>query len=156
MWVAEQGPEEDKVYNIVQRARAGDSDAFGELYDSYHGRVLGLCRWLLDKQADAEDAAADVFLKVQRALASYDPFLPFLWWLLSVTSHHCVDRLRRRRLEARLFADEDMAATVSTGAQPCPLSEILNDEQRRRVRELIDRLPERYRLAGSCNQKCAT
>ena len=87
-----------------------------------------------------------MFLKLQRALASYDPSRPLLWWLLSVASHYCVDRLRRRRLQGRLFAAEHVPTTVPEGPEASPFSQVLNGEQQRRLREQIDRLPEHYRF----------
>ncbi|MFQ5817650.1 MAG: RNA polymerase sigma factor [Terriglobia bacterium] len=138
--------EDARLRAVVERARGGEHDAFGELYNSYYHWVLGRCRRLLGRQEDAEDAAAEVFVKIQCALVSHNPSLPFLPWLLSVASHHSIDRLRRREVEARLFAAEDVTATVPEGAEASPLSQVLNGEQRQRVRELVDRLPDHYRF----------
>ncbi len=136
-----------RVGDVVQRACGGDPEAFGELYTSFYQRVLGLCRRLLSRQEDAEDAAAEVFLKMQVALASYDPSLPFSRWLLSVARHHCVDKLRRRKLEERLFAAEDVTPTIPDRPESSPLLQVLSLERRRRIREQINRLPTHYRFA---------
>jgi RNA polymerase sigma-70 factor (ECF subfamily) len=136
-----------RVGDVVQRACGGDPEALGELYTLFYQRVLGLCRRFLSRQEDAEDATAEVFLKMQVALASYDPSLPFSRWLLSVANHHCVDKLRRRKLEGRLFAAEDVTPTIPDRPEYSPLSQVLSHERRRRICKQINRLPTHYRFA---------
>lgn len=138
------------VVEAVERARRGDQAGLAELYAEFGRRVLGLCRQLLGSPEAAEDARSEVFLRLPRALERYDVSLPFDRWLLSVTSHHCLDVLRRRRLESRLFAadlDETDSASVGSEPAPSPLAAVLSDEGRARVRAALLRLPERYRVS---------
>jgi RNA polymerase sigma-70 factor, ECF subfamily len=138
------------VAEAVERTRDGDREALAGLYQAFGARVLGLCRHLLGSPQAAEDARSEVFLRLPRAIGRYDSALPFDRWLLSVTSHHCLDVLRRRRLEARLFAselDEAAGEPVGSAAGPSPLGAVLTEEGRTRVREALLRLPERYRVA---------
>ena len=139
-----------EVAEAVERARRGEREGFAELYEVFGRRVLGLCRHLLGSLEAAEDARSDVFLRLPRAIGRYDPALPFERWLLSVTSYHCLDLLRRRRLESRLFASEwQETYSVSVGSEsgPSPLAALLTDEGRERVRDALPRLPERYRVS---------
>src|SRR5262245_57282563 len=78
--------------------------AFGDLYGAYAEDVGRLCRRLLGPGDEMEDARAEVFFRAQQALASYDAARPFRRWLLAIAAHHCLDRLRRRHIEGRLFA----------------------------------------------------
>jgi RNA polymerase sigma-70 factor, ECF subfamily len=138
------------VVEAVERARRGDQAGLADLYAEFGRRVLGLCRQLLGSPEAAEDARSEVFLRLPRALERYDQGLPFDRWLLSVTSHHCLDVLRRRRLESRLFAadlDETDSASVGSEPSPSPLAAVLSAEGRARVREALLRLPERYRVS---------
>jgi RNA polymerase sigma-70 factor, ECF subfamily len=138
-----------EMTDAVTRARRGDPDGLADLYEAFGPRVLGLCRHLLGSAEAAEDARSEVFLRLPRAIATYDPARPFDHWLLSVTSHHCLDVLRRRRLESRLFLGEleDTDPRVA-GREPgpSPLAAVLTDEGRGRVRDALLRLPERYRV----------
>jgi RNA polymerase sigma-70 factor, ECF subfamily len=139
-----------EMAEAVERARRGDREGFAEIYEAFSRRVLGLCRHLLGSPDAAEDARSDVFLRLPRALDRYDPALPFDRWLLSVTSHHCLDILRRRRLETRLFAaewEETDSAALGSESDPSPLATVLTDEGRGRVRDALLRLPERYRVS---------
>lgn len=82
--------------SVIERARAHDSEALGEIYRHYARRVFGLCRHMLDSRETAEDATNDVFLKLQRSIMSYDGSIPFPRWLLRVASNQCIDVLRRQ------------------------------------------------------------
>ena len=114
-----------EMAEAVERARRGEREGFTEIYEAYGRRVLGLCRHLLGSPDAAQDA-------------------------LSVTSHHCLDILRRRRLESRLFAaewEETDSAALGSESDPSPLATVLTDEGRGRVRDALLRLPERYRVS---------
>ncbi len=140
------GNTETHLRQLASWARAGDSEAFGALYQSCHRRVLGLCRRLLLRQEDAEDAAADVFLKLRQNLDRYDPSLPFLPWLLTVTAHQSLDLLRRRNSYARHVASDESFLRVSEEPGPSPLAHFLSGEQRQQLRRQVERLPDHYRV----------
>jgi RNA polymerase sigma-70 factor, ECF subfamily len=136
--------------DTLERARHGDREGLAELYRAFGPRVLGLCRHLLGSPEAAEDARSDVFSRLPQVIDRYDPALSFERWLLSVASHRCLDLLRRRRLESRLFASElDEVDDRAVGGEPgpSPLGVVLTDEVRERVRAALLRLPERYRVA---------
>lgn len=138
--------DEATLQAALRQARAGEAEAFAALYKNYSRRVFGLCRHLLGSTEAAEDATNEVFLRAQRAMSSYDSALPFPRWLLSIASHYCVDQLRRRRLERRLFEPEVGEEQEPAGKQPSPLAAVLAGEDRAHVRAALDGLPERYRL----------
>jgi RNA polymerase sigma-70 factor (ECF subfamily) len=140
--------EESELLAVVHRARQGDAEAFADLYQRFARRVFGLCRHMLGSTQAAEDAVSEVFLRLQRSMQSYDASLPFPRWLLSVASHYCVDLLRRRRVERRLFATDEAAMEgedQEAAKSPSPLSEALAMERQERLRTAIARLPDRYR-----------
>ena len=134
---------------VVQRAGRGELEAFAELYRQFGRRVFGLCRHMLGSAEAAEDARSEVFVRVQRTINSYDSSLPFSRWLLSVASHYCVDVLRRRQVETRLFVPEEAAPPTGSegiGTGPSPLGQVLLEERQAEIREAITRLPDQYRI----------
>src|SRR4051812_44102553 len=76
---------------------------FTAIYQSQHGRVLRLCRYLLNSLDAAEDAAHEVFLRAQARISTYDPSLPLSSWLSGIATNYCIDVLRRRGTERRIF-----------------------------------------------------
>jgi RNA polymerase sigma-70 factor (ECF subfamily) len=93
--------------NWVRRARAGDEAAFTALVEVYQAPIYNLCYRMLGEAGEAEDAAQETFLRAYSQLGSYDPGRSFKTWLFSIGSHHCIDRLRKRRL-TWLSLDDDL------------------------------------------------
>lgn len=99
----------------VQLALKGDDLAFASLVEAFQGPVFNLCYRMLSDPAEAEDAAQESFLRAHQHLHRYDPERKFATWLLSIASHYCIDRLRRRRL--KLIPLEDLRRGYE-GANP--------------------------------------
>ena len=137
---------EARIQGQLERARAGDAAAFGELFRSFEPDVGRLCTRLLGSPTDAEDATSEAFLRARQALEGYDPARSFRTWLLSIAAHHCVDRLRRRNLERRLFETRDLDADELVGPGPSPLQGALRSESRREVVAAIGSLDDDYRV----------
>ncbi|HEX5482856.1 MAG TPA: RNA polymerase sigma factor [Terriglobia bacterium] len=129
----------------VLNTQTGNPDGYADLYEQFHPRVLRLCSHLLGSRDDAEDASSEVFARLPRAMGTYNRARPFSSWLSGVTSHYCVDVLRKRRSEQRVFVPADPEWPEPAGAGRSPLEELLLNEERATVREAIARLPERYR-----------
>ena len=138
--------DEARLQMVISRAIDDDAEALGELYQLFRTRVLGLCRHLLGRPEDAEDAASEVFTRLPKSIKSYQTSQPFPRWLLSVASHYCVDRLRRRQLEQRLFQAEPAEALPLPVQEASPLQQVIDDEGRDKVQQAIARLPELYRV----------
>jgi RNA polymerase sigma-70 factor (ECF subfamily) len=134
--------------SVIERAQGHDAEALGEIHHRYVGRVFGLCRYLLDSRESAEDATGEVFLKLQRSIASYDGSIPFPRWLLRVAGNQCIDVLRRRRRERQVMVEvEDGAAAIeATSLEPSPLNTVIRMAEREQVQAAIARLPENYRV----------
>jgi len=136
----------DQEREWILRAREGDAEAFIQLVEAYQTPVYNLAYRMLGNSVEAEDAAQETFIRVCTRLDTYDVNRKFSSWLLSIASHYCIDRLRRRRMT--LLSLEDVAFTghlVSDMGQP---EEVMaRDEKEAQVRQLLDALPEDYRAA---------
>ena len=106
--------------------------------------VLRLCRRMLGHAHDAEEARSETFLRAQQAAASWDG-RPLRAWLLGIASHHCIDRLRRRALEGRLFDASDLDAGELPAAAPSPLTLLLARERSTQLEAALAELPDKFR-----------
>ena len=133
---------------VIERARGHDNEALAEIYRRFVRRVFGLCRYMLHSRESAEDATSEVFLKLQRAIESYDGSTLFPKWLLRVAGNQCIDVLRRRQRGRKVIVEsEDGAAVIeAASSEPSPLGAVISKEERATVRDTIARLPENYRL----------
>src|SRR5215831_5095718 len=120
---------------------------FADIYRAHYRRVFGLCRYLLNSFDAAEDATHEVFLRAQRKLDTYDPSLPFSSWLSGIATNHCIDLLRRKTTEKRIFELDAADGTVSApSAMLSPLNELVAAERGDKVRRALSQLPEKYRV----------
>lgn len=119
--------------------------SFEALYRDQEEAVRRLCRRMLGDEA-ARDASQEVFLRARRGFDGWDPSRSFRSWLLAVAGHHCVDQLRRRGVEARIFDRRDFEAEDLRSPGRSPLREAVHAQERGRLLEAIDALPRKYRL----------
>ena len=119
---------------------------FETLYRDHYRRVFGLCRRLLGRSVQAEDAAQEVFVRAYRALDRYDTHQPFAGWILSIASNYCVDVLRSRARDGRLFDDVDTEVDALESTAPAVLDALVDAERSAQVRDAIAALPDKYRL----------
>jgi RNA polymerase sigma-70 factor (ECF subfamily) len=102
---------------------------------------------MLGNSAEAEDAAQEAFLRAYTHLRSYDPNRPFRSWMLSIASHYCIDRLRRRRI-TWLPLEEEFAEPVRMASQtPNPENAASQREQEEQIQELLGTLSPTDRAA---------
>jgi RNA polymerase sigma-70 factor (ECF subfamily) len=139
--------EEGAIRLLVERARRGESEALGELFREFRPDVLRLCTRLLGS-IDAEDAVNEAFQRAQHRVGSYDPTQPFRRWLLSIAAHHCIDCLRRRDVEKRIFEPDqgsDPGVDGHAANASSALEGLVRAERQATVQAALDRLPDRYR-----------
>lgn len=129
----------------VEAARLGDRLAFGRLVEAYQRPVYGLAYRMLGQATDAEDAAQEAFMKAYRALGSYDPGRSFATWLLSITAHHCIDRIRRRRPEPQSIEDLPPWRGIAASG-PDPERSAIDGERADWIAGLLAHLSETDRL----------
>jgi RNA polymerase sigma-70 factor (ECF subfamily) len=119
---------------------------FGALYEQHFRRVRGLCRHLLGSAERAEDAAQEAFVRAYRSLAHYDESTSFSAWVMSIARNHCLDLLRRRSRERRLFGVEAEETEAIEAEGPDALGAVLGAERAAAVNAAVAELPERYRV----------
>ncbi len=78
---------------LVESARRGDAAAWRQLIRRHTPMVHRLSARMLGAGADAEDACQEAFMKMHRAIDSYDTARPLGPWLGRITYHVCLKRL---------------------------------------------------------------
>lgn len=131
---------------LVAAVASGDMTAAGELIARHSDRIFAIgFRMLSDRQL-AEDLTQDVFFKVWKNAAKWEPGRAlFSTWLHRVTVNLCYDHLRKRR-EVKI---EDLPQMQQDNPDPGPgVDEALEEKlMSARIRSALDALPERQRAA---------
>jgi RNA polymerase sigma-70 factor (ECF subfamily) len=136
---------EDQELLWLEQARRGDQAAFSHLVEAYQRPVYNLCYRMLGNAPEAEDAAQETFVRMYTKLHTYQPDRKLSSWVLSIASHYCIDRLRRRRGQW-LSLDEEPMATTLPSKNRGPEDLALRAESRDEVQRLVDMLPAAYRV----------
>lgn len=124
---------------LVDRAKSGDADAFGALYDRFQPEIL---RYLVIRVRDqdvAEDLAQQVFLKAWQAIPRYEHRgAPFRAWLYRMAHNQMVDYFRTRRPSTDL---EGVDLPEESEAEDLVLAAEMNEA----LRAAMERLSEDHR-----------
>src|ERR1019366_5174770 len=142
MNLAEQASDRERI----AQARAGNAEAWGELYRQYAPAIFRFCRRTMPTREDAEDATMDIFIKVRQKLGQYDSSRPFSAWLYTVAANHCWDLLRRRRVRQDLETGEIENMPLEH-PDPGQLEQLIEHRTSQQVRRAMDQLPARARMA---------
>ncbi|MDX5367023.1 MAG: RNA polymerase sigma factor [Alphaproteobacteria bacterium] len=135
----QEAPDDELVAAVAQ----GDGQACAVLMERHLGRIVALARRMMGNQADAEEIAQEVFLRVWTNAGKWEPGrAQFGTWLHRVAANLCLDRLRRQRSTVDI---DDLPDLVS--AEPGPDRRLEADELAARVEAALQELPERQRAA---------
>jgi RNA polymerase sigma-70 factor (ECF subfamily) len=137
-------PQDPDDTELVRRAREGDRKALDALVGRHQGVVYRFLLGFLKDEDQAADATQDTFLKALGRLEGFRGESSFRTWLLAVARNEALGIIRShsRRREDALFGAEQ----VEDG-EMAPDEKSVRDEEIRRIRAALDRLPEKQRLS---------
>jgi RNA polymerase sigma-70 factor, ECF subfamily len=139
-------PGKTEPTEAIARARAGDGDAWGELYREYAPAMFRFCRRALPTREDAEDATMEIFMKLRDKLVQYDETRSFSAWLYKVAANHCWDLLRRRKIRQDKET-EDVETVPLEHPDPNQLDRMIEQSTSDEVRKALGKLGPRARMA---------
>jgi RNA polymerase sigma-70 factor (ECF subfamily) len=139
-------PGTTEAREVIARAKAGDAEAWGELYRQHAPAIFRFCRRALPTREDAEDATMEVFMKVREKLGQYDASRPFTAWLYRVAANHCWDMLRRRKIRQDKETEEVDELPLEH-PDPNQLERLIEQRTSEEVRKALEKLGTRARMA---------
>ena len=128
---------------LVLQAQAGNSEAFGQLYDAYMERIYRFVYFRVEDQQTAEDITSQVFLK---AWSNLDRFqfsrTPYLAWLYTIAHNAVIDHYRTRKVTTALddvqlsqpdhseLVENEIDLTVEMKSVKTALQSLTDDQQK--------------------------
>ena len=113
------------VAMLVRRCIAGDAAAWEEIVQSYNRRIYNICYRFAGSSDDAEDLTQEVFIRMYRTLATYDPSKgAFVTWVTTITRNLLVDHFRKSKQDRMT---DSIDTTTSEHEHVLPLSEQIPD-----------------------------
>jgi RNA polymerase sigma-70 factor (ECF subfamily) len=127
----------------IARALSGDSAAREEclrgIWRDFYPRLVVFVR-TFDRRMreEAEDLVQEIMEKVFRGMDSYDPSFGFSTWVFSIARNHCVDRLRRLRIEPGTTSLWDLPDSSQPTGSSTPESALLVEDGEARIASFME------------------
>jgi len=133
---------------LIEECLAGDQAAWEVIVRQHWRKVFNLAYKFVGRHDEAEDLTQDIFLKIFKALATFDRRANFQTWIISISRNLCIDHYRSVRKE-RETIDREVDPGQLSPASPdqSPYAAL---EQRDRVellRQAMATLPPSLRTA---------
>jgi RNA polymerase sigma-70 factor (ECF subfamily) len=132
---------------LMVAVREGDEEAFHKLFQMHAARLVAYADRFFRNRAQSEEIVQEVFLRIWRARARYEPNAKFTTWMYTIASRACLNELRRagrRRGEESL----DEGRQVEDSAGPARPDRAMEAAQvRDAIQQSLAGMPDNQRSA---------
>lgn len=136
---------------LMLRVKEGDEPSFALLLHRFRLPVYQFLYRMVGSAAIAEELAQEVFLRIYRARASYEPSAKFTTWLYRISTHLALNYLRdsqRERTHLRLDETPGDGKPLEIATKDPSIEDKLAGASRiERIRQAVNELPEKQRIA---------
>lgn len=130
--------------HLLQRIAQQDQTAMSLLYDRYARPLYSLAFKMLGTAEEAEEVVLDVFCQVWKSAQRYDISRGRVdTWMFLMLRSRALDRLRKRKRQAKAVVVSTLEAQVQAAPQPDEV--LLMRERRDQVQAALDQLPSEQR-----------
>ena len=140
--------ESPEITVLVERAKSGDAEAFGDLMRLYERRVIALGIQMGLSRDDALDACQDAFVNVFRYIGRFRSGNAFFKWLYRISIHAVYDHLRMNRRPGVVSLEEVGSGEVESlrDGAPSSLRQAESADLARKLMASLDRLSRQERI----------
>lgn len=137
---------------LVERAQAGDGEAFGELMQRYERKIYRLAKNITQNDQDAEDVLQDAFLKAYEHLSGFQRNSKFYTWIVRIAVNEALMRLRKRKGDRSVPLDEPIDTGEETVNREIavwddnPEQQFSQEEYQRILTDAVESLKPDFRI----------
>ena len=129
-------------YELVEKLRRGDTEAFDRLFKRYGDRLYGFALSYLKSKEETEELVQDVFLKIWENRKNLKKESSLKAYLFTIAYHNMCKIFRRKQIHAKFLEEKD-GTENATFNQEEQLEYKATLEQ---IEQLIDKLPEKQKI----------
>jgi|GEM_PF-471110 len=138
----------EKLIGLIIQAQQGNQDAFEQLCHEKGQSILYICIQTMGNLHDGEDAAQEVFIRMQKGIKTLQEPKAFSGWLHKLIINTCRDMGRKKMKDKYNTSIEDMGDIfIDENETFIPQGYLEIEEKRNRLLDIIDGLPKNYRLS---------
>ena len=133
---------------LLRRAQRGDPDAFEQLMTPLEKLIWRVCWHYTGDRENASDCGQEAMIRIWRGLGNYRGDCAFETWVYRIAANCCMDYLRKKKRDR----SESIEPMKEQGFDPPDPKagveeQVTAEEEKRRLRECIARLPQEQQEA---------
>jgi RNA polymerase sigma-70 factor (ECF subfamily) len=134
--------------SLIEQCLAGDQIAWEQIVRQNWRKVFNVAYKFVGKHDEAEDLTQDIFLKIFKALKTFDRRANFQTWIISISRNLCIDHYRSVRKERQTIArDVDSNDLQPATSERGPYAQAEHQDLRAQLRQALETLPITLRTA---------
>jgi RNA polymerase sigma-70 factor (ECF subfamily) len=134
--------------SLIEQCLTGDQAAWELIVRQNWRKVFNVAYKFVGKHDEAEDLTQDIFLKIFRALGTFDRRANFQTWIISISRNLCIDHYRSVRKERQTIAREvDAGELQPASVERGPYQVAEHQDLRGLLRQALQKLPTTLRTA---------
>jgi RNA polymerase sigma-70 factor (ECF subfamily) len=134
--------------SLIEQCLAGDQVAWEQIVRQNWRKVFNVAYKFVGKHDEAEDLTQDIFLKIFKALNTFDRRANFQTWIISISRNLCIDHYRSVRKERQTIArDVDSNDLQPATTERGPYAQAEHQDLRAQLRQALETLPITLRTA---------
>jgi RNA polymerase sigma-70 factor (ECF subfamily) len=134
--------------SLIEQCLAGDQAAWEQIVRQNWRKVFNVAYKFVGRHDEAEDLTQDIFLKIFKALKTFDRRANFQTWIISISRNLCIDHYRSVRKERQTIArDVDASDLQPATTDRGPYASAEHQDLRAQLRQALATLPITLRTA---------
>jgi len=134
--------------SLIEQCLSGDQVAWETIVRQNWRKVFNVAYKFVGKHDQAEDLTQDIFLKIFKALKTFDRRANFQTWIISISRNLCIDHYRSVRKERQTIArDVDSNDLQPATSDRGPYAQAEHQDLRAQLRQALETLPIKLRTA---------
>ena len=134
--------------SLIEQCLAGDQAAWEQIVRQNWRKVFNVAYKFVGRHDEAEDLTQDIFLKIFKALKTFDRRANFQTWIISISRNLCIDHYRSVRKERQTIArDVDANDLQPATTDRGPYASAEHQDLRAQLRQALATLPITLRTA---------
>ncbi|HEX5473660.1 MAG TPA: sigma-70 family RNA polymerase sigma factor [Vicinamibacterales bacterium] len=134
--------------SLIEQCLTGDQAAWEAIVRQHWRKVFNVAYKFVGRHDEAEDLTQDIFLKIFKALRTFDRRANFQTWIISISRNLCIDHYRSVRKERQTIArDIDPVDLQPASVDRTPYATVEHLDLRAMLRQALETLPPTLRTA---------
>ena len=136
---------EDPDHEILKRAKDGNRDAFGMLFEKYSKRIFRVARRMCRSDDEAWDVTQEAFIKAMKAMDRFNTDYRFFTWMYRIVTNTALNHIRSRRRRNEIEFDEEYGMDGELVVDVDMMEKVIAGELKDSIAKAVENLTPRLK-----------